>query len=82
MTPNVKLVHMEKCTGYPHLHQLLAIIAAKVLSFINGMIFMHMLKQGGEGVVLRQPGTLYEAGYRSDSMLKFKVYSSCCASLP
>lgn len=31
-----------------------------------------IIKDGGEGVIMRRPGSLYERG-RSNSLLKFKV---------
>src|SRR5690349_3261676 len=40
------------------------------------LVFTQFVVQGGEGLVLRQSGSLYEAGFRSDSMLKYKVTST------
>ncbi len=53
---HVKLVDSVKCSGYEHLKT----------------FFADLMKQGAEGVILRAPDKLYEAG-RSGSLFKYKV---------
>ena len=53
----VKVVEFVKCEGKEHLKQ------------FNKAI----IDKGGEGVVLREPGSMYESG-RSDSLRKFKPF--------
>ena len=36
-----------------------------------------VIQSGGEGVILRQPKSIYESG-RSDKLLKLKVVLLCC----
>jgi DNA ligase-1 len=53
----VKIVEMVKCKGKDHLKQ----------------YFDEIIAKGGEGVMLREPQSLYKAG-RSDSLRKFKPF--------
>ena len=53
----VKIIDTVKCEGKEHLHRYLVEVVAK----------------GGEGVMLREPGSLYRGG-RSPSLRKFKEY--------
>ena len=53
----MKVIEFVKCNGKEHLKQFSSEILAK----------------GGEGVVLREPGSVYKAG-RSTSLRKFKEY--------
>ena len=57
LPPFVKVVNFVKCEGKEHLKRFSAEIIAK----------------GGEGVVLREPGSLYNAG-RSASLRKYKPF--------
>jgi DNA ligase-1 len=56
--PNVSLVSQTECDGVEYLCEMMAFI----------------LKQGGEGVMLRQPGSLYHFG-RHASLLKVKQFA-------
>ncbi|MBW3601006.1 MAG: DNA ligase, partial [Planctomycetes bacterium] len=55
--PFARLLDQDRCTGLPHLR--------KELSRIESL--------GGEGLMLREPGSLYEAG-RSMTLLKVKSF--------
>ena len=55
--PNARVLQQERCTGVGHLQSELARIESL----------------GGEGLMLRQPGSLYEAG-RSFTLLKVKTF--------
>jgi DNA ligase-1 len=55
---NVSLVEQTECDGVEHLSEMMAFI----------------LKHGGEGVMLRQPGSLYHFG-RHSSLLKVKQFA-------
>lgn len=55
--PYVRVLHQTQCEGNDHLRQVLARIESL----------------GGEGLMLRQPGSLYEAG-RSHTLLKVKTF--------
>lgn len=52
----VEIVDMVECTGKDHLKK----------------YFNEIVKKGGEGVMLREPGSLYTQG-RSTSVRKYKV---------
>ena len=52
-----KVVEFVKCEGKEHLKQ-----------FYNSVV-----AKGGEGVVLREPGSMYKSG-RSTSLCKFKPF--------
>ena len=57
LPPFAKIVEFVECKGKEHLQQYTESIIAK----------------GGEGVVLREPGSLYKFG-RSPSLRKYKPY--------
>ena len=57
LPPYVRIVDFVRCEGEEHMRKFTAEVAAK----------------GGEGIVLREPGSLYKPG-KSKSVLKFKPF--------
>jgi len=59
LPPHVKIIEQLKCTGSRHLER-----------FMSGIV-----DGGGEGVMLRRPGSMYEHK-RSSALVKYKLFQS------
>jgi ATP-dependent DNA ligase len=67
----VKPVQVVQCKGYQLFKYFIVTLPGK--GHLR-QYFEEIAKKGGEGVMLRKPNSLYEAG-RSENLCKYKVFS-------
>jgi DNA ligase-1 len=69
LPPFAKVVSMVKCTGNKGYRKILTVMGNSHLK----EYFDSIIAKGGEGVMLREPQSLYKGG-RSESLRKYKPF--------